>query len=359
MGGLAEYLAGENDGPGGTSMPKGRAPKPRKPCAKCGAPKPSGRGHRYCATCERAPRRPPFVTTPCGACGSRENKQRGKQLCDECKALSQWRNSTRSKSRSVVLRQPCRRCGKRKSPGRGKQFCDACEIANRQANRCRNCKTEPVRAEGKRICVRCHEQSLQRVRELEAERSRRRTREGKRKVFDQTAYQRVRHDPAKWAHSLETQRLRRRLKAARDGRVLREYLPAAEAAFELPARPLALVFDALAAATDLATVCDLASVQERAVHRWRTGGVKTIDSIEADAILTALDLFWWEVWCEETVRRPLFVVHVYARQMKKTTNGAWRPRRIKTQRLPYGDQGPDVESLAEIAARMSGQAIAA
>lgn len=358
MGGLAGYLAGENDGPGGTSMPdRRRGPKPRKPCRGCGGPKQPGRGRRLCDTCERLPH-PPTLPTPCHACGTRENKRPKRRFCDDCKVLRDWRKQTRTKSRNLIVRRPCPRCGRRKSAGKGKQYCDACQAANRQPALCRNCRTNPVRGPRKRICVECHEESKQRAREYEAQRALRLTREGRAQPVKRASYLRMRNDPERWARALETRRLRYHLQAVRQGREIRSRHTPLEAQFDLPARPLALVFAELAETSDLGTICMAASVLERAVSRWRTGAVETIAFTEADEILTALDLLWWEVWREDTVRRPLFVVHVYAHQLK-TKKGVAKRYRVKQHRLHYGDAGPDSVALAEIAARMSGEAMAA
>ena len=68
----------------------------------------------------------------------------------------------------------------------------------------------------------------------------------------------------------------------------------------------------------------------------------------ADQVLTGLDLFWWEVWTEATVREPLFVVTTYSHAIKKDKYGRLRMRRVKSRTIPYGDLGTDYWRLREI-----------
>lgn len=320
MGGLAEYLAGENDGPGGMSMPGG--PNPLKPCRKCG--------------------------------GEKTDPLRGSPYCGECRELAKWQAERKARS----PRQVCVNCKRAKEPGHGRRLCEACRA--KPAPTCRMCPSPP-RAPGKALCETCFAISKERGLWRRKKHNRKRREENAERVREEyREHNRRRYaDPATRERDLELRRMRYRRKQAEMGRTIRGAdRPVAGTPFELPARPLARAFAVLAERSDLGTVCDLASVAERAVSRWRTGGVETVDSDEADAILTALDLLWWEVWNEDTTRRPLFVVHDYVHSMK-TTNGVRKMRRVKHHRWHYGDEGPDLEALAEIAARMTGTAVAA
>lgn len=129
-------------------------------------------------------------------------------------------------------------------------------------------------------------------------------------------------------------------------RVYKSYLPSAQ---------LADVVASVAVRSDLETVCARAGIPSRVFTRWRLGeGGGRVDLGLADTVLTRLGLFWWDVWTEETVREPLFLVTTYVNQNKKGRYGHRRCR-VKGRTIPYGDLGTDFWRLREIRALMSGE----
>lgn len=128
----------------------------------------------------------------------------------------------------------------------------------------------------------------------------------------------------------------------------------------LPSRPLADAVLRLAARSSLAETCKRAGIVERVVWRWRTGESGSQASLDlADQVLTRLGLCWWDVWNEDTVREPLFVVTTYESTMKKGHGGKYRRLRVKDRTVPYGDLGTDYWRLREIKALMAGEAVLA
>lgn len=129
----------------------------------------------------------------------------------------------------------------------------------------------------------------------------------------------------------------------------------------VPSRPLAKAVWKLAARSDLKTVCKRAGIPERVVTRWMLGECNgQVEIGDADMVLTRLDLFWWEVWTEDTVREPLFVVTTYHGYWKRDNGGGeYKLRRIKDRTIPYGDLGTDFWRLREVTSLMSGEAVAA
>lgn len=102
-------------------------------------------------------------------------------------------------------------------------------------------------------------------------------------------------------------------------------------------------------------MCERAGIPERVVARWHTG--ESGGNVElglADQVMTRLDLFWWEIWTEETVREPLFMVTTYHTCMKKDASSIPKRRRVKDRTIPYGDLGTDFWRLREIRELMSG-----
>ena len=331
------------------------------PCIGCGGPKPKGRGLRYCETCERKPcgdRK-----SPCHACGSTENKQPKTHYCDDCKELREWRYQTRRRAAKYRNRKACEHCGGNKGPGTGQRLCQSCHEKLYALPRCRVCKREPVRALRKQLCVACKEASDVRKREATAARMRARYAADP-KMFIRRAVesaQRRKLDPVYRADQAEKRRLRYRLRQQAKGRYVRHVRPrvAPPEAIKawLPGRPLALAIDRLAEDADLGVICELAGIIDRLVTAWRRGE-RNVEMELADKALTRLDLLWWEVWSEETVRVPLFEVNVYAWQMKMARGKRHRTR-VRLRCVPYGDQGPDEQKLREIQGLMTGEAVAA
>lgn len=125
----------------------------------------------------------------------------------------------------------------------------------------------------------------------------------------------------------------------------------------LPAKPLADAIWKIAARSDLKSTCRRAGIPERVVTRWTLGECNgQVEICDADRVMTRLDLFWWEVWTEDTVREPLFIVTTYHTYMKRDhVGGQYKRRRIKDRSIPYGDLGTDFWRLREITGLMSGE----
>lgn len=123
----------------------------------------------------------------------------------------------------------------------------------------------------------------------------------------------------------------------------------------LPSAPLAEAVMRLSEREGRKLVCARAGIPERVLARWVLGEMGgNVELGLADQVLTRLELFWWEVWTEDTVREPLFVVTTYRNESKKESTGEYRRRRIKYRTLPYGDLGTDFWRLREIRRLMSG-----
>lgn len=129
----------------------------------------------------------------------------------------------------------------------------------------------------------------------------------------------------------------------------------------LPSAQLAAAIDRLAARSTIEAVCERAGIPARVASRWRLGeSGGQVDLDLADLVMTNLGLFWWDLWTEDTVREPLFVVTTYTNCRKKEPGGVYRRRRLKDRTIPYGDLGTDYYRLRQIETLMSGsQAVAA
>jgi hypothetical protein len=91
-----------------------------------------------------------------------------------------------------------------------------------------------------------------------------------------------------------------------------------------------------------------AQANERRVRGWRSGENTTVSVDIVDRVLIGLDLLWWEVFNERTVRIPILEAHTRRRQLKlrRTRNGySWAIIRGKKV---YGDKGPDDLTLKRI-----------
>lgn len=331
------------------------------PCIGCGGAKPKGRGLRYCENCERKPVR--VAQTPCHACGSTENKQPKTQYCDECKALRDWRYQTRRRANKHKHRKLCEHCGGRKGPGHGQRLCPSCHEKLYALPTCRVCKREPVRALRKQMCEKCKKASDERRRQANARRAREAYAADPQKFVRRAmeSSRRRKLDPAYRAEEAEKRRLSYRLRQQARGKQVRQIrsrvaMPEAVKAW-LPGRPLAQAIDRLAEGVDLRTVCELAGIEERSVTAWRRGE-RNVEMDMADTVLTRLDLLWWDVWSEQSVRVPLFEVNVYAWQTKNSRGKRVRTR-ARVRYVPYGDLGPDRQKLHEVEALMTGEVVAA
>lgn len=99
-------------------------------------------------------------------------------------------------------------------------------------------------------------------------------------------------------------------------------------------------------------------VSQRHVFAWRTRG-RDVSLDTADKALIALGLLWFDVWNEDTVRRPVLEVRCY---LSRTKFSPWHPEhrwrgRELTRRDWYGDKGTDWEELDRIEALMIGEPV--
>ena len=88
-------------------------------------------------------------------------------------------------------------------------------------------------------------------------------------------------------------------------------------------------------------------LNERIHYGWRNGDRPTLGIDRADEILTRAGLFWWDVWNEDTVRRPVLTVTTYVRQTKMSRGRPYGCRATKRV-VRYGDQGTDWTELRRI-----------
>ncbi len=94
-------------------------------------------------------------------------------------------------------------------------------------------------------------------------------------------------------------------------------------------------------------------VSPRLVDSW-SEGVRRVALSRADHVLLTLDLLWFDVWNEETVRLPIIEVRTYKRQRLKPNGRRYRePGRT----VGYGDRGPDHRMLAAIEAAWTGEPV--
>ncbi len=142
----------------------------------------------------------------------------------------------------------------------------------------------------------------------------------------------------------------------------------------LPSAPLAAFIDALAArehadlgrgmdtdvqALAVARICERAGISDRLLRAWRLGERPTVPLERADAVLVGLDVLWWEVWTEETVRRPLIVTVRYRRVRRTLRDGTPASYREVSERRTYGDGGPDMDALEAVRRAWEGDTEAA
>lgn len=353
MSGLREYLAGGNDGPGGTTgrnvpRPCKRcgAPRPQglgrgryycdpcdaerqaeKACARCGAEKPPGRGRRLCDSCL-----PAHAIRPCHGCGERKPKASSSVYCEDCRDLKIAANDTRRRARRRLKAKACRGLCGRLGPfymdtGKNTPYCAKCRADRFQPRKCSNCKARPVRAKSKKLCEHCYRESRQRElvrrRELHAAYRARRKAAGKGRKKPNTARRN------------EARRMLRRLNAEQEGRTMR---PAAAARpsgdnanlRELLAAPLAEFIEALVSEESVGihsqgpdlvfigesgnrlshrtpdntsglpsprdAVCERLGVAVKSQYDWAHGKRKKVHFDVADRVLTRARVCWWDVW---------------------------------------------------------------
>jgi len=83
------------------------------------------------------------------------------------------------------------------------------------------------------------------------------------------------------------------------------------------------------------------------MYGWRSGTRPKVSLSQADQVLTRLDMLWWDVWNETTVRTPIIRVLLYSQRTKRHPNGHTN-RVIERGLRDYGDRGPDLHTLNTI-----------
>lgn len=173
---------------------------------------------------------------------------------------------------------------------------------------------------------------------------------------------RVKADPERHAALMEKQRMDARLRRERrEGITLNEIRrrrakrTVPDRAVTMPALQLALAIDGAAAREAgpvdennhggrLAAVCLRCELNERTVWAWRTGERPRVELAVADRVLVALELLWWDIWNEETVRKPLVAVTLRRPHRKRDRRGHDVVIWDRGER-GYGDAGPDHTTL--------------
>ena len=296
----------------------------RKPCAKCGGdkgPTPTGRGgHRY---------------------------------CPDCRELTVWEQQRRRKAKFICDRKPCERCGGRKPPGRAVRLCVACQ--GWDAPKCMRCQEAAPRPGG-RLCEECVEVARVEKRARQAAWRRKQRSNPKNKAADnrRDAARRKRQRRRKGAAEAEREaiRLNHWLMMEREGRLPEpaEHAPGKQFP-KLPARPLAIAIQAMIDREDrylnvfaacprdkgesLGPVCERLGIEQRTYTGWRCGERVGVEFDQVDMVLTCAGWLWWEVFTEETCRRPILTVAI----RKKRSNGQKRWTMATIRRVWYGDWG--------------------
>lgn len=137
----------------------------------------------------------------------------------------------------------------------------------------------------------------------------------------------------------------------------------------LPSAPLVAMIDRIATAETIGydadvvvdVIRDRAGIHSRVLSGWRTGERPDVPFEQADAVLIALDVLWWEVFDEDTVRKPLITATRYVWRTKKLKDGTTGRYPLRNGTRRYGDDGPDLEALAQIQRAFEGdpEAVAA
>jgi hypothetical protein len=180
-----------------------RAPYAAKGCAKCGQPKPPGRGQRLCEDCK-----PPSGPKMCHGCGDEPIRGRGARYCAECHPIytgaAERRKRARERIRTV---KPCRGCGGVKGPGKRIQYCPACRRKRAEPRSCERCP-QPARSKHAKLCADCKRAAVARQRQLHREWQRARGQTGAHSP----------HSPG--SRDVMSQRIRKRLQAEREGKTM-------------------------------------------------------------------------------------------------------------------------------------------
>jgi hypothetical protein len=288
----------------------------------------------------------------CSKCGDPKPRGRGRKFCDPCREISDWEIKTRWTAIRRLNGKPCSKCGGAKPHGAGRRFCDACRKDAEAPRMCARCEVVPPHSKLALYCKECRRQN--------------------KRDYEQKRYAAVRTDPDKWQERLE------QLAAAKRGRVRRKPGPKPKLRLaaaktprpappppkpeHVPCVPLGRALKRLAEKHNMRivgdpdydaeghrVVCEEAGLQERTVYGWRVGERQKVRLGDADAVLTRLDLLWWEVWNEETTRLPLRVwTYGFNRKGKRTR------RSLKTYLV---DLGPDLEELENVRRLFEGEPV--
>jgi hypothetical protein len=331
---------------------------------RCGASKPVGRGRRLCDACRDA-ERPPRLS-PCRSCGGTEGKQPNRQYCDDCKALREWREKQRKHAIwETQRRKRCQRCGGPKGPGARRRLCDKCRAAKLPPFKCGGCGRRNIMDSFARRCDECKATvvvELRRKRHREYQRRRAAALVAAGVPMPARTY-----TPEQRRRQAEAARMQHWLRATSEGRQPRRVINGTDVGRRadlprFPGRPLAVAIDHIRAGVEIygtrmtdetdrfmVSFFERIGVSERAVTAWRTGE-RHASWDAADKVLVALDLQWWDVWNEDTVRTPAVVVRERIPHRKKGCV-YWETRRL----IPYGDLGPDEAELRRIAHDFAGE----
>jgi hypothetical protein len=149
-------------------------------------------------------------------------------------------------------------------------------------------------------------------------------------------------DPERYQERQVRTNERRRLR-----RLERREADAQLAATPLPARPLALAIHNWMRRRGISedVAIDLFGISSRLLFAWRSGERQSQPLSAVDAFLVRGDLLWWEVYNEETVRRPIFTATSYRFERRRLKSGEPVVYRTVAAVTPYGDVGPDWDVL--------------
>lgn len=95
-------------------------------------------------------------------------------------------------------------------------------------------------------------------------------------------------------------------------------------------------------------VCARVGVADRILARYRNGAWPTVGLSKADGILVELGLLWWEVWNEQTVRKPVLEVTHWVLRERSPKGKRTYVSRERTRATRYGDAGPDLAALERV-----------
>jgi hypothetical protein len=325
--------APSSSAPETTADSRSRARSAAAPCSRCGGPKPTGRGRRFCDECVRgdAPRPVMVRVKPCHNCGSTAPKPRGHKVCAECAPIVHEAAVARKKARDAMKVLPCADCGRarRRGTGQGTIYCAPCMEKRAQRPRCSVCRERPIRGRAKQLCEECHREAIVRRREYHRLAARRREAAKKKS--------RVRYPDQQGS------RMRYRLDRERDGATLEPAAPILKAGRasdhgqradsdlfpNLPSAPLAALIDGLiarevagsyikgghllitgesgkvmplesaprdGALSPTEAICEWLGITSKTLREWRQGVRTSARFDTADRIVTRAEACWWEIW---------------------------------------------------------------